>query len=143
MTTDPSAGTTPGLRRTVNQTVALAFGVVYLLVGLVGFLVDYGDFAGQDGGKLLGLFEVNGLHNVAHLAIGLVLALSSRALGSARGANTAVGAAYLLLGVVGPFVHDEEVNVLALNGADDVLHLASAALLLLVGLTADRDRVRR
>ena len=143
MATDPSAGTTPGLRRTANQTVALLFGAVDLLVGLVGFLVDYDEFAGREGGKLLGLFEVNGLHNVAHLAIGLVLLLSSRALGSARGANTAVGAAYLLLGVLGPFVHDEEINVLALNGADDVLHLASAALLLAVGLGADRDRPRR
>ena len=134
-------GTADG--RTLNQTLALAFGVVYLLVGVLGFFVDSGGFAATTGGKLLGLFQVNPLHDVAHLLIGAVLLASSRALSSARGANSVVGAAYLLLGIVGLFILDSDANILALNGADNVLHLASAAPLLGVGVSADKDAAVR
>lgn len=125
--------------KSVNQTVATVFGLVYLLVGVLGFVVDHDGFADTEGGKLLGLFEVNPLHNIAHLLIGAVLLASAKSLASARGANTAVGAAYLLLGIVGLFLLDSDANVLALNGADNVLHLASAVLLLAVGASADKD----
>ena len=132
-----------GNARTLNQTLALAFGVVYLLVGVLGFFVDSDGFAATTGGKLFGLFEVNPLHNVAHLLIGAVLLVSNRALSTARGANSVVGAAYLLLGIVGLFILDSDANILALNGADNVLHLGSAALLLGVGVSADKDATVR
>jgi hypothetical protein len=125
--------------RTTTQLVALAFGAVYVVVGLVGFLVDHDGFADRHGHKLLGLFEVNPMHNVAHILIGVVLVLAARSLTSARAATGVIGAAYLLLGVVGPFVHDSDVNILALNGADDVLHLGSALLLLGTAALADRS----
>jgi hypothetical protein len=56
-------------------------------------------------------------------------------------ANTIIGAVYLLLGVVGLLLvgGDNPLNVLALNGADNVLHFASAVVLLAVGLGADRS----
>jgi hypothetical protein len=127
--------------RTTTQLVALGFGAVYVVVGLVGFLVDHDGFADRHGHKLLGLFEVNPMHNVAHLLIGVVLVLAAGRLASARAATGAIGAAYLLLGVVGPFIHDSDVNILALNGADDLLHLGSALLLLATATLADK-RVR-
>jgi len=43
-----------------------------------------------------------------------------------------------VLGLAGLFVIGTGVNVLALNGADNVVHFASAVLLLAVGLGADR-----
>lgn len=128
--------------RSVNQTVGYVFGGVYVLVGILGFFVTSGvDFAGTDGASLLG-FDVNPLHNVAHLLVGVLLVLgASRGLATSRGVNTLVGAVYALLGVVGLFILDSSANILALNGADNVLHLVSAALLLGVGLGADK-RVR-
>jgi hypothetical protein len=125
--------------RTTTQLVALGFGAVYVAVGAIGFLVDHDGFADRHGHKLLGLFEVNPMHNVAHVAIGLALLLAAGSLASARAATGVIGAAYLLLGVVGPFVHDSDVNILALNGADDLLHLGSAALLLATATLADRS----
>jgi hypothetical protein len=125
-------------RWSVNQVVAAAFGAVYVVVGLIGFVVDSSGFAETDGGKIFGIFEVNPLHNVAHLLIGAALLLGSRTLPAARAVNLTVGAAYLALGVLGLFILDSEANILALNGADNGLHLASAALLLAVGLGADR-----
>lgn len=121
-----------------NRLLATGFGVVYLLVGLAGFaLTGVSDPVGTDGEHLL-FFEVNPLHNVVHLAIGLVLLASGRDVGSARAANVVIGAAYLVVGLVGLFLVGTEANIIALNGADNLLHLGSAALLLGVGLTADR-----
>ncbi|MDP9182578.1 MAG: DUF4383 domain-containing protein [Actinomycetota bacterium] len=134
--------TTPSSSRTLTQLVATVFGAVYVVVGILGFFVDSDGFAATHGGKLLGLFEVNPLHNIAHLAIGAVLVLASGSLRSARAAVGVIGAAYLLLAVVGPFIHDSDINILALNGADDGLHIASALLLLGVALVADKARPR-
>jgi hypothetical protein len=126
--------------RSVNQTVGWVFGAVYLVVGLAGFFVTSGvDFAGTEGKSLLG-FDVNPLHNVAHLLVGALLLFgASRGTATSRGVNTLVGAVYALLGVVGLFVLSSDVNILALNRADNVLHVASAVLLLGVGLGADRS----
>ncbi|SDQ64299.1 DUF4383 domain-containing protein [Quadrisphaera sp. DSM 44207] len=130
--------------RGVNQTVALVFGAIYLLIGLLGFFVtaDVG-FASSDGDSLLG-FEVNPLHNIAHLLIGLVLVLGSRTLAGARSANLAVGVVYLLLGILGLFIASDTnpVNILGLNGADNVLHLGTAIILLAVALGADKTARR-
>ena len=56
----------------------------------------------------------------------------------ARTVNTAVGAVYLLVGILGLFLLSSPLNIIALNGADNVLHLASAVLLLGVGLSLDK-----
>jgi beta-lactamase regulating signal transducer with metallopeptidase domain len=128
----------------INRTVAGIFGVVYLLVGLLGFLVTGGvAFFATSGGLLLGIFEVNPFHNVAHLLIGAVLLVSALiSTRAAKGTNVTIGAAYLLLGIVGFFLAGTAANVLALNTFDHFLHLASAIVLLGVGLTADRASSR-
>ncbi|MBW3648750.1 MAG: DUF4383 domain-containing protein [Actinobacteria bacterium] len=125
--------------RSINSTVALVFGVTYALVGVAGFLVS-GDvpFAGQEGEPLI-VFDVNGLHNIVHLLIGVVLIVASRRTASARAANLAIGGTYLLLGLLGPFLNDTAVDVLGLNGADHLLHLVSGAALAGVALLADKD----
>jgi len=123
-----------------NRVLGAVFGVVYLLVGILGFFVTTDvDFAATAGEPLI-VFDVNPLHNIAHLAIGaLLLFAAMKSISAAKGANVLVGAVYLLLGVVGLFILDSDANILALNGADNVLHLASALLLLGVGLSQDKD----
>ncbi|WP_460720646.1 DUF4383 domain-containing protein [Microbacterium aureliae] len=123
-----------------NRLVATIFGAVYLLVGLLGFTATAGvGFIAADGGLLLGIFEVNPLHNIAHLLIGAALLVAGLSrVAAAKGVNTTVGAVYLLLGVVGFFLVGTPLNILALNTPDHFLHLASALVLLGVGLGADR-----
>ncbi|MCJ1707812.1 MULTISPECIES: DUF4383 domain-containing protein [unclassified Microbacterium] len=124
-----------------NRLVATVFGAVYLLVGLLGFAVTGGvGFIATDGGLLLGIFEVNPLHNIAHLLIGGALLVAGLANArAAKGVNTTVGAVYLLLGIVGFFLVDTPANILALNVPDHFLHLASAVVLLGVGLGTERS----
>jgi hypothetical protein len=123
-----------------NRLLAAVFGTVYLLVGLAGFVVTSGvGFAATEGANLL-LFEVNPLHNIVHLGVGAALLIASRSVGAAKGVNVTIGAVYLLVGVLGLFLVGTGANIIALNGADNVLHLASAVLLLGVGLAADRTQ---
>ncbi|MDQ1085124.1 MULTISPECIES: DUF4383 domain-containing protein [Microbacterium] len=124
-----------------NRLVATVFGAVYLLVGLLGFAVTGGvGFIATDGGLLLGIFEVNPLHNIAHLLIGGALLVAGLANArAAKGVNTTVGAVYLLLGIVGFFLVETPANILALNVPDHFLHLASAVVLLGVGLGTERN----
>jgi Domain of unknown function (DUF4383) len=128
---DPRTGT-----RSVNSTVALAFGAVYTLVGLAGFFVSE-TFAATDDNTLLG-FEVNHLHNIVHLLIGLALIGASRRTETARRLNLLIGGTYVALGVLGWFIQDTAANVVALNEPDHLLHLASGAVLVGVALGADK-----
>src|SRR3712207_4022813 len=128
---DPRTGT-----RSVNSTVALVFGAVYTLVGLAGFFVSE-TFAATDDNTLLG-FEVNHLHNIVHLLIGLALIGASRRTESARRLNLLIGGTYVVLGVLGWFIQETAVNVVALNEPDHLLHLASGAVLVGVALGTDK-----
>lgn len=128
---------------TLAQRFAQIFGVVYLLVGILGFIPPLvpGAIQGLLGafepfsGFLLGLFAVNWLHNVAHIAIGAAGLASYRSPAGARSYSIAIGVLYLGLFVIGlilPFVF----GLLPLNGADNLLHLVSGALALAIGLAS-------
>jgi hypothetical protein len=132
------------MRNSPNRLVGTIFGAAYVVVGLLGFAYTGGvGFAATDGELLLGIFEVNPLHNIAHLLIGAALLIAGlSSVRAAKGANTTVGAVYLLLGIVGFFLVDTPANILALNTPDHFLHLASALVLLGVGIGADRRDAR-
>jgi hypothetical protein len=129
------------MRNSPNRIVATVFGAVYLLVGLLGFAVTGGvGFFATEGGLLLGVFAVNPFHNVAHLLIGAALLIGGIVSATAaKAVNATVGAAYLLLGIVGFFLAGTSANILALNTADHFLHLASAIVLLGVALGFERS----
>jgi hypothetical protein len=128
------------MRTSPNRLLATVFGIVYVLIGIAGFFVTSGvGFFDTPGGLLLGIFEVNIFHNVAHLLIGAALLVAGLSgVRPAKTVNAVVGTAYLLLGIVGLFIVGSAFNILAINGADNVLHFGSAVLLLAVGLGAER-----
>ena len=123
-----------------NQMFGLLFGGVYLVIGVGGFAVTEGLSAAETrGGLELGLFSVNPLHNIAHLAIGAVLFLGAVAgLRASRSVNLAVGVAYLGLAAAGPFLVGTDANILALNGADHLLHLGTGLVAMLVAIVLGR-----
>lgn len=119
----------------LNQVFGYAFGAVYVAIGMLGFAVTGGlDFAATEGAELL-IFDVNPLHNVVHIGIGgLLLAAAASGARDARLMNIVIGAAYLAVGIAGFFLVDTDTNYLALDQADNGLHIASAALALAVGV---------
>ena len=136
-----ASSTTTG-ENTLNQKVALAFGAIYVLVGILGFFFTDQFIGEAEGDKLLGIFAVNHLHNIVHLLIGVALIGASRAGdAAARSANMTIGGVYLLLGVVGWFLKGD-LNFVNLNVADHLLHLASGAVLFGVSRTKDTATTR-
>ena len=109
------------------QLLALAIGVVYTLVGVLGFFVTgFDNFASETNETLLG-FEINPLHNIVHLAIGLAGLALWRRLDTARTYGWLLAAGYGLAFIYGLFAAgNSDINFLSLNGADNGLHLVSA-----------------
>jgi len=131
--------------RTWGEYLALVFGIVFAIVGVAGFFVTNGsDFASNNTNQTLMGFEVNNLHNIVHLAIGvaLIVAYMSGRLAT-RYAAAVIGVVYLALGVIGPAITDTDANILSLNSADHWLHILSGVGLLIAawGTRSDRDRV--
>ncbi|HEY3009463.1 MAG TPA: DUF4383 domain-containing protein [Micromonosporaceae bacterium] len=138
MTTYSGSGTLAGRR--INTLVAFAFGAVFVLVGLTGFFVSGGHHAvGETGGDLLGLFRVNVLHNIVHLGVGAAL-IAAAIVGNraAKTANVLFGVVYLVVFAYGLFAVGSGANIIALNGADNALHLVLGLVLTTVGLATDR-----
>lgn len=103
----------------------MVLGVVFVVVGLLGFMND----------PVLGVFEVDMLHNVIHLAAGL-LALAAVGMGESmmRLYARVFGLVYGLVGVLGILIPGDMVlGLFEANMADHVLHLVLAAVLLYVG----------
>jgi hypothetical protein len=113
-------------------TPARRFGQVagsgYVAVGLLGFAVTgFDGFAATSGPTLFGL-EVNPLHNSLHLVLGLALVVSgAKGEHEARTVSMLIAAAYGIVGLLGLALVGTDGNVLALNPADNALHLATAA----------------
>lgn len=124
------------------QKAALAIGAVYTLVGIVGFLVTgFDDFAGKTGETLLG-FELNPLHNIVHLVIGLAGLAMWRRRDTARTYGWMLFAGYGVTFFYGLAVAGkEEGNFLSINMADNGLHLVSALAGLAIALAGSRRSV--
>lgn len=111
---------------------ALAFGIVYLVVGLVGFAVTgFDNFAAETNEKLI-VFAINPLHNIAHIGVGALLLVGSGRHETAKSVNLMVGIVYLLLAILG-FAGVLVEDLLNVNQADNFLHIGTAALALYFG----------
>lgn len=117
------------------QTGAVIIGVVYLLLGLVGFAVTgFGDFVQNTNYTLLG-FDLNPFHNVVHLTVGGFLLIIVRfGRPATEGALMGGGLVYLLAAFLG---FANSLQILSMEGAgnlDNVLHLVSGSAAFGLGL---------
>lgn len=115
---------------------ALIFGIVYVLVGILGFIPGVNDQMHSDMptiavdsfyGRLLGLFPVNLMHNLVHILIGAWGIIGSRSLGGARLFAKSVAIIYGLLTILGLFpVANTLFGLAPIFGHDVWLHAVSA-----------------
>ena len=125
--------------RTPAQWYCLLAGAALLLAGLTGFLADtsWGTGGDVEGSDLL-VFEVNGWHNVVHLASGaLLLAVAARRT-SAKTIALLFGLTYGAVAVFGLIAGDHVIGLIPVNGPDHVLHVALAAAGIVAALVSPR-----
>lgn len=128
--------------RTPVQLVAAVVGVVFLVVGVAGFIpgvtthYDELSFAGHGSmAKLLGLFMVSVLHNVVHILFGVAGLALARTPGGARNFLIWGGVIYLVLWLYGVLIpSDSAANFVPVNGADNWLHLGLALGMIALGI---------
>ena len=121
-----AAGHSNTAGRTLPQTIALAFGAIYLLIGIVGFFITgFDNFFGHTGQTLVG-FEINGMHNVVHLLVGAAGLALARTLAGARTFGLLLAVAYGAAFLYGLFAVGRDWDFLSLNWADNWLHLVTA-----------------
>jgi Domain of unknown function (DUF4383) len=132
--------------KTKIQQAAFAVGVVFLVVGIAGFIPGLtedapGSFWGEDSeGSIFGVFQTSILHNLVHLLFGVAGIVLARSWGGARGFLVGGGVTYLLLFFVGIL---GVMDWLPADDTDDWLHLGLGAAMLGLGLLLGRDRDRR
>jgi hypothetical protein len=136
---------------TVNAA-ALLVGAAFLIIGVLGFIpgitAHYGqmDFAGHTSdAKLFGLFEVSILHNVVHILFGVVGIAAGRSTSlSAQRFLLGGGVVYLALWVYGLVVGKEaQANFVPVNNADNWLHLALGAAMIVLGVALGQVTQRK
>ncbi|HSW48383.1 MAG TPA: DUF4383 domain-containing protein [Candidatus Saccharimonadales bacterium] len=117
------------------KSTAMWVGLVILVVGVVGFIP-----ALVPGGKVLGLFLVDPLHNIVHILTGVLAIFAAKSSESTVKTYFKVfGVVYALVTVLG-FISSGGTGVgtglfglLPVNIYDNLLHLIIAALYLYIG----------
>jgi hypothetical protein len=130
-------------RYTPAQIYSLVFGATLLLVGILGFIAESAFDAGSDvNGSDFIIFEVNGWHNLVHIASGLLGLALWRSVSGAKTFALGFGLVYLIVTVWGFVDGNDVLGLIPVNGADNVLHLLIALAGIAAGLVS-RDEPAR
>jgi uncharacterized membrane protein YuzA (DUF378 family) len=121
------------------NTMAVLFGVILLVVGILGFVPGI-----TKDEMLLGIFHVNTVHNCVHLLSGAVALFCGMAgVGASRNYFRIFGVIYGAVAVLGLMHMGEHTNLLGVmsnNDAITYLHIGIAAVSLILGfMPASRD----
>jgi len=113
------------------KSAAIIFGIVFLLVGVLGFVPGIT----TTDQMLLGIFHVNAVHNIVHLlsgAVALIAGLTSTA--AARMYFRVFGIVYALVAILGFFTGNGLLlGLISNNMADTWLHVLIAIVALALG----------
>jgi hypothetical protein len=107
------------------QRISVGLGLVYVLVGILGFVPGITAPSSAPGqGLLLGIFAVNTLHNLVHILAGAVLVWAGMSPAMVHSVNKVLAIVFALLVVVSFLAPIAE--GVAINLPDTGLHLLSA-----------------
>jgi hypothetical protein len=112
------------------KTYALWFGVIFLIIGVLGFFPPL-----APNGMLLGIFHVDALHNIVHLLTGgVALGVAAAGERASRMYFQIFGVIYAIVALLG-FVYGNTplLGIMAHNWADVWVHVAIAAVALYLG----------
>ena len=115
-----------------TRTAAIIIGIVFLVVGVLGFIPN--PLISPDG-----LFVVNGTHNLVHIISGLVVLAGVYSFGSGLGLKI-IGIVYAIIAVLGLLMGgDMLLGMIAMNMADHWLHVVLAVVIMAAGFGLPDD----
>ncbi len=122
---------------TTVQRAAQIFGIVFILVAILGFVASGGSMEAdpEHAPRLLGLFPVNVLHNVVHLLFGIWGLVASRTFEGSRTYGRVGGIAYLGLALLG-LISPDMFGLVPIGDHDIWLHAILGIALAAIGFTA-------
>jgi hypothetical protein len=117
------------------KKLAMVWGVVFVLVGIAGFIPGLTSSDDMGMKTLLGLFMVNGVHNAVHLLTGVASLASSGSEKWSKLYFQLFGVVYALVTVLGFAMGSEHyvLGIIPVNTADNFLHLAITLVALGIG----------
>ena len=114
----------------MQKNILTIFGVIFLAIGVLGFVNN----------PLLGIFEVDALHNIIHILTGaLALVAVSMGRGAMSTFSKIFGIIYGLVAVLGFISGTTVLGLIPVNLADNVLHLVIAVVFLYLGFGQGKD----
>ena len=119
------------------RRIAMVFGIVFLLVGLVGLFTPGGMSMGADPApaSILGMFPVNLLHNIVHLLVGVWGLVAARSWNGSKMFFQVGGVVYIVLAILG-FVIPTTFGLIPIGGNDIYLHAVLGVIMAGIGFTA-------
>jgi hypothetical protein len=113
--------------RSPAQVYTLVIGLTLVAAGIAGFFYS-ASFSTGDGTErdaVLGILDVNGWHNIVHIASGAIGLAAVGSYGGARAYALGLGVVYLLVTLLGFVAGDGEeiLNLVPVNTEDNFLHL--------------------
>jgi hypothetical protein len=111
------------------QKIAWIFAGVFSLIGILGFVPGI-----TTDGYLLGIFEVDTLHNIIHLLSGIAAAFAAyTSMNASKIFFKTFGIIYGIVTIVGLIQGDTVLGLIGVNMADNLLHLIITASSLYLG----------
>ncbi len=131
--------------RTDIQKAAMLFGIVFLIVGVAGFIpgitTDYDRLTVFDdvGAKLLGIFGTNILENIVHLLYGVAGLAAAASWAASKNYFIWGGAVYLVVWLYGLVIDlESSANFLGVNTAANWLHFLLGVVMIAAGYLLSR-----
>jgi hypothetical protein len=112
------------------------FGIIFVLLGILGFVPGI-----TTDGHLLGIFDVDTVHNVIFLLSGVIALFCAGSASTAKSYFKIFGVIYGLVTIIG-FVNGASIlGIFSVNAADNVLHLIITVVALYLGFSGPKPMV--
>lgn len=125
-----------------TKTASIIFGIVFLLVGLLGFIPNPIIFDSHDA-----IFHADAVHSGVHIVSGLLFLLVAYAKPDFAPTFLKIfGAVYFLLGVLGLINIGTEgmgqlLGFLHVNGPDNILHIVLGVVIFAAGTMGPKGKI--
>lgn len=122
------------------KKIAMIYGIIFIVIGILGFIPVF-----TPNGLLLGMFMVNGLHNIIHLVTGVVAVwIGKKKPMASRPFFKVFGVIYAIVAILGFFYQENPIfGLIANNPSDTWLHVVIALITLYLGYWYKDKKERR